>query len=468
MQGSMAAGAAMLLPTARVLGANSDIRVAVIGTGWMGGLHCKQLKHISGVRTVALSDADLQRMDEDAQVFDQEPHKHQDFRRVLDDKNIDAVIIATPNHWHCSMAIMACQAGKHVYVQKPVSHCIWEGRKMVEAARKYDRLVQAGTQHRSDPAVAEAAADIQSGMYGKVLWVHTMMLSTRFPIGKVNTPLTVPPHIDYNLWCGPAPKTSVMRKQFHYDWHWQWNWGDGEMGNWGPHYVDDLRHLLGWNDLPQTVIAAGGRFVWDDNGQTPNMHFALFNHDGLNVVVDMRNLPAKTGTKSPSRYLKTNQGNVVVCESGTVRIARGGGWSYDTNDKRVKQYKGDGGGGHLRNFFDALRSGSRSKLNAEIEIGHLSTAMCHMANIAYRMGKQTSVEQVEQSMSEHQDAVETLKATVNQIDANHGDLTEHPLVLGPRLHFDNATETFTGPHGPEANRFLSYEMRKPFAVPEVV
>jgi hypothetical protein len=248
--------------------------------------------------------------------------RHQDFRRILDDKNIDVVVIATPNHWHAPMTIMACKAGKHVYVEKPVSHGIWEGRQMVKAARDHDRIVQAGTQHRSDPALRELAADLRSGRYGKVLWIHCSRLVAREPIGKVAEPVPVPNHIDYNLWAGPAPMTPVMRMNFHYDWHWQWNWGDGEMGNWGIHYVDDVLNFLELDTVPTRVIAAGNRFAWNDDGQTPNMHMALFDLKGIPLVVDIRNLPdlqrpegQRAGGDGGAVYLRMRHGNYIMCEA---------------------------------------------------------------------------------------------------------------------------------------------------------
>ena len=466
IRGGLAAGATCMLPKSHVLGANDDIRVAILGCGVMGGGHINKFDAMSGVRVVAVSDPDLTRMD--SKTLSHSHEKHQDFRRVLDDKGVDAVVIATPNHWHSPMAIMACQAGKHAYVQKPVSHGIWEGRKMVEAARRYDRMVQAGTQLRSDPGVAEAAEDIQAGKYGKVLWVHCLVLNIREPIGKVSEPQSIPTHIDYDLWCGPAPKTPVMRQSFHYDWHWQWNWGDGEMGNWGPHYIDNFRQILGWDDVPDSVIAVGGRVVWDDNGETPNMHVALFQHDGLNVVVDIRNLPRQAGTTQAAAYQGLEHGNVFMCEEGVVKFNLFGGWAYDPDGAPIKQYHSNAGNGHEANFIQALRSGQPSDLNAEIEIGHLSTAMCHMANISCRVGQLATANQIEHSMQDHEDAQETIRALVGQIDANDGDLAETPLVLGPRLAFDRVAEKFSGPHAAEANRLLRHPMRKSFAVPDVV
>ena len=474
----------------QVRGANDDIRIGVAGIRSQGRSHIYRFHKLSGVRVVALCDPDKKILAERIQEFtgprkDDDsnplpPHAskvegYTDVREMLDNKDIDAIVIATPNHWHSLMTIWACQAGKHVYVEKPVSHSIWEGRKMVQAARKYKRIVQAGTQQRSCPAVKEAAADIQAGKYGKVLWVHCSKLGARDTIGMVTEPQPVPDHIDYNLWAGPAPMSPVMRKSFHYDWHWQWNWGDGEMGNWGIHYVDDLCYLLGWKSIPTSVIAAGNRFAWNDNGQTPNMQFALFDYDGLKVVVDIRNLPdpkrpegKQAGGDSGAVYLKSRGGNHIQCENAFIRLSRGGGYAYDLAGERIKQYEGDGGQDHARNFIDCVRSGQAQDLNAEVETVHLSTAMCHQANISWRVGSPATAEQVRENMKGHKDALNTLTDILEQLEGNSVDLNKTPMILGPQLGFDRKTERFTGPHAQAANKLLKHSCRRPFVVPDKV
>ena len=459
-----------------VLGANNDIRVAVVGVGGRGGGLIYDFHKIEGVNVVAICDADKQRVDKNLEKLKKEDPNagdvqgYVDFRKILDRKDVDVIAIASPNHWHSLMTVMACQAGKHVYSEKPVSHAIWEGRKMVEAARKYDRIVQTGTQQRSCPAVQEAARDIQSGKYGKVLWVHCSRLNSRQPIGKVTEPQPVPETVDYNLWAGPAPMTPVMRKSFHYDWHWQWNWGNGEMANWGVHYVDDLRHILGWNDVPTKVISAGNRFAWDDNGQTPNMLFALFDYDGTKAVVEIRNLPdpKRKGGKTGAVYLERRDGNYIQCENATVRISRGGGWSYDNKGNKIHQYKGDGGAGHVQNFIDALRSGRKEDLNAEIEVGHLSTTMCHQANVSFLAGAEASVDEARENFKAHEDAVNTLTDVVEQLEGNSVDLTKEKLILGPQLTYDRKQERFVGENADKANKYVKCSYREPFVVPETV
>lgn len=469
VKGSMVVGAGALMPMPSCLGANEQVNLAVIGTGGMGGGHLKSLPRLDGVKVIAVSDPDLHRMDEKTQHLAQPVAKHQDFRRVLDDKDVDAVIIATPNHWHALVAIMACQAGKHVYVQKPVSHSIWEGRQMVNAARRHKRIVQAGTQHRSCPAVIEAARDIQSGMYGQVQWVHCSKLGSREPIGKSSAPLKVPAHIDYNLWAGPAPATPVMRQQFHYDWHWQWNYGDGELGNWGVHYIDDVRHLLGWRDVPETVQALGNRFRWDDDGQTPNVIMALFEHQKVKVVLDVRNLQdlSRRGGKKGAVYLGMRGGNHIQMEKGYIRISRGGGKAYDPDGKQTKQYVGDGGRAHEQNFIDAIRSGKASDLNCEIGEGHLSTVMCHQANVAFKLGHAVTQETAQADLRRHNDALNTFEDMGAQISGMGVDLKRNHFVMGPKITYDNATEHFTGKYGKEANALIKLTGRRGFEIPAV-
>ena len=464
-----------LMPSA--LGANNEVRIAVAGINSRGNGHVNHFQGLPGVSVVALIEPDeqilAQRLAEFKKknnVADNAIKGYADVRDALDRKDIDALVIATPNHWHSLMTIWACQAGKDVYVEKPVSHSIWEGRKMVDAARKYNRIVQAGTQHRSCPAVQEAAQDIQAGKYGAVQWVHCSKLGSRATIGKVTTPQPVPSHIDYNLWAGPAPMTPVMRKSFHYDWHWQWSWGDGEMANWGVHYLDDLRHLLGWDDVPDKVVAAGNRFAWDDNGETPNMHFALMHYDGLPVVIDIRNLPHpwQRGGKGGALYLKSRGGNHIQCEDGYIRLSRGGGGAYDKSDKRIKQYKGDAGASHAQNFIDCMRNRRREDLAAEIEVGHLSTVVCHQANLAWRAGGQASVDEVHSSMRAHEDALYTLTDMLEQLAANEVDLKKEHFVLGPQLTYDRKNERFVGSGAEKANQYVKCSYREPFVIRDEV
>lgn len=449
-----------LLPDT-ILGANERVNIGMIGVGSKGGGHLKAFNR-SGSRVVAVSDPDTDRMNKGGNVA-----KHRDFRKLLEMKDVDAVVISTPNHWHCLAAIWSLQAGKHAYVEKPVSHNIYEGRKMVEAARKYSLVCQTGTQQRSCPATRGAARDIREGKYGKVLWAHTSKLGSRKPIGKLSSPVKPPAGLDYNLWAGPAPMSPIIRKNFHYDWHWQWNWGDGELGNWGVHYVDDLRHILGWDDVPENVMAIGNRF-WNDNGETPNMLMAMMEHRGVKVVVDIRNLPGIRGGSGGAIYLGSRGGNYIMCEKGYIKISRGGGKGYDLDGKMITQYRGDAGAAHIPNFINAVKANDSSKLNAEIEVGHQSTMMCHLGNISWRVGQEASVDELKSAVKGSEDAVNTLNSMLTQLSHNKVDLEKTPFIAGPKLSFDNRKEIFTGKHSKEANRYIRMESRKEFEVPDKV
>src|SRR5262249_21471395 len=264
---SMTAGLALGMPRI-VIGAdrssrsttpNDAIRVAVIGLGsttTVGGVGGRghqlipRVREVPGVRIVALCDVDQAHLDREAQVFKdrgEEIATYRDLRRVFDDKTIDAVVIALPNHWHALATVWACQAGKDVYIEKPFSHDLWEGKQMVAAARKYGRMVQIGTQSRSSTLLREAFAYLRSGQIGAIRYVHALVYNPRNGIGTVNTPTLVPATVDYDLWCGPTPKTPLMRKQLHYEWHWFWAAGNGEMGNNGVHVIDISRWALGQN-----------------------------------------------------------------------------------------------------------------------------------------------------------------------------------------------------------------------------
>ena len=448
----------------KIFSANEVVNVAVIGCGGKGGGHIKGFTRLKGARVIAVSDPDRDRMRKGAKRLRDKVATHQDFRKILDMKDVDAVVIATPNHWHAPMAILASQAGKDVYVEKPVAHGIWESRQMVKAARKYNRIVQAGTQQRSDPYYQKLKDDLKSGMFGKIKMIRCLKYKTRASIGKATRPLQIPDSVDYNLMCGPAPMTPVMRKRLHYDWHWQWSWGDGEMGNWGPHVIDDLRNLLDWDDVPDRVVAAGGRFVWNDDGETPNMHIALFERKGFRVVVDIRYLPKNKSGKGSAKYMGTNGHNVIVCEGATIRSSRGGATVTDNKGNIIRKWKRTEGDGHLQNFIDAVKSGKRSDLNCEIEVGHQSTMMCLLANIAFRVGKRASIDQIKAAMNDHPDALDSIKSIFAQLEANEGDLGK--MMLGPQLTFDPKAERFVGADAPGANDFLRYEMRKEFAIPE--
>ena len=469
LKGSLAGGAAAALaPYSRVLGANDDVRVAVVGFRGQGSNHIKWFGRIPGVRIAALCDVDQNFIDREVEKLKESNKKvdtYVDVRNLLEDKNIDAIITATPNHWHSLITVWGCQAGKDVYVEKPVSHNIREGRKMVAAARKYGRIVQAGTQRRSDPGLAEAFEFIRRGNLGKILRARCYYFSPRGPIGKVNGPQQIPEGVDYNLWTGPATLEPLMRKNLHYDWHWQWPYGDGDLGNNGIHFLDVCRWALGYDSLAPRAISFGGEFLWDDDRQTPNTQVAYYDYEPAPIIFEMRNLPHKKGDSAMDlTYRRTRAYMAIECEDGYFA----GGWAYDNNDKKIRQFKVTGGGSHHENFIKAVRSRKVSDLNADILDGHLSTALCHMGNISYRLGRTASPEEITQSISSKKDLLDAFERCREHLTLNEVDLEKTPMAIGPWLTMDSGKERFTGELSNQANMYLSRNYRAPFTVPAEV
>ncbi len=458
-------------PGSRVLGANDDIRVAVVGFRSKGAQHIEVFREIPGVRVVALCDVDEDILNREVQKLkdlDQKVEAYRDVRKLLENKNIDAVVVATPNHWHSLIGIWACEAGKDVYVEKPVSHNIWEGRKLVEAARKYNRIVQAGTQNRSDVGFRAAVEYLQQGKLGRILWAHGIWYKQRNSIGKLPGPRHIPPQVDYDLWTGPAPLQPLRRQRLHYDWHWFWQTGNGDMGNLGVHQIDDCRFAMGLTGPPERVMSFGGRFGYDDDGETPNTQLAFYDYKPAPIIIEIRTLPMKKGIRAMDNLRGVRSGNIIQCENGYFAGGRGGGWAYDNNGKRIKQFPGDGGGTHQANFIDAVRNRNPKLLRADILQGFYSTMLCHMANISYRIGQQSPPQEIRKSIQSFQEAVLTLEKLEKHLAANEVNLEQTPFVQGPWLNFDAQKERFVGEWSYEANMFLSRIYRKPFVVPEKV
>jgi len=475
IKGSMAAGAALALPFSRALGANNDIRVAVVGFRGQGSGHIKRFLEIPGVRVVALCDVDKDILDREVKKFtdrNETVKAYTDVRKLLDDKQIDAISTATPNHWHALVTIWACQAGKDVYVEKPVSHNVWEGRKIVEAARKYNRIVQAGTQKRSDEGLKEFFEYIHQGNLGKIVVARGFCYKRRKSIGKVPGPQPVPQSLDYNLWTGPAPLNPLMRQRLHYDWHWVWPTGNGDLGNQGIHEVDLCRWATGQNQLPPAVMSIGGRFGYDDDAETANTQIAILDYEPAPIIFEVRGLPRRKDASAMDNYKGVRIGVVIECENGYFAGGGGGGWVYDNDGNKIKQFKGSGGKEHYANFIQAVRSRKVSDLNADILEGHLSSALCHMANISYRLGQKSSPDQIKQAFKDEPKAQHPFERFQDHLFSNWLDLSKEQAVLGPWLKMDPKTERFVGSGEYSiarwANDLLTRNYREPFVVPEKV
>ncbi len=477
MKGTMAAGAAMamLSPTSRVRGANDRLRIAVVGTGGQGGGHIRYFnKEEQGVHVVAICDADRHQAETKAVAFEKKNGRklkiYIDARELLEDKSIDAITSATPNHWHSLITIWACQAGKDVYIEKPVSHNIWEGRKMVEAARKYNRIVQTGTQRRSAESYIKAYDFIKAGNLGAVKWARGFCYKPRFRgngiVNGTNGPVPVPETVDYNLWCGPAEMEPLRREQLHYKWHWVWNTGCGDLGNQGIHEMDLSRWALGDPKLAPRVCSIGGRFAVNDAGETANTQIVFLDYKPAPLIFEVQGLPRKKGDTAMDNYRGTRIGVVVQCEDGYFAAGEGGGWAYDNNGKRIKQFTGSGGT-HHQNFIDAVRSHKVSELNADIEKGHYSSALCHMGNVSYRLGKKMSVSEIRNSI-DNDDIGDSFERMVEHLKANEVDLEKEPITMGPMLTMNPRTERFVGEYSDMANMYVKRNYREPFVVPDKV
>ncbi|MBM3858172.1 MAG: Gfo/Idh/MocA family oxidoreductase [Verrucomicrobia bacterium] len=482
---SLAAAVACRLPAwAAGAGGGSEVRLAVVGLGGIDvpgsvGGRGRQLingfREVPSAKIVALCDVDQAVLDHGVKLFQDRGETvaaHKDFRRVLDDKNIDAVVLATPNHWHALQTIWACEAGKDVYVEKPFSHNIWEGRQMVAAARKHKRVVQMGTQRRASAVLPQAFEYLRSGQLGAIRCAHALVYRARTGIGKVSAPTPVPATVDYDLWCGPAPKTPLMRGQLHYDWHWVWPTGNGDMGNNGVHVIDICRWALGQNQPPPRAISIGGRFLYRDDAETPNAQIAFFDYQPVPILCEIRNVQADE-TKSLGAFHNTNRGIVIVCEGGHFDGDYTGGAVFDKQGRKLKEFK-DGLNArqvqrlHLANFIEAVRSRKTGALYAEAEVGHVSTVCSHMANISHRIGAPSSPGAIKERIRSAPLLSDAFDRCCEYLRENGIDLGATPAVLGPWVTLDPKREQFVGEFADDANRHCRRKDRAPFVVPKIV
>jgi predicted dehydrogenase len=411
---------------------SDDLNIAVIGIRSRGMSHARAFAQLDGVRVKTLVDPDSrlfgERVAQIESIQGTAPDTERDLRRVLDDPEIHAISIATPDHWHALATIWGCEAGKHVYVEKPCCHSIHEGRLMVDAARRWNRVVAVGFQSRSSPSIRAAMNFLRQGGIGEVYQARGLCFKPRGSIG-VKPDGATPQGVDYNLWLGPAPERAFNPNHFHYEWHWLWEYGCGDIGNQGPHQFDIARWGLNTSEHPVRVHSTGNYFKWQSDQETPNTQIATYDYaDGRQLVFEVRGLYANAEDGIRIGNLFYGEDGWMHLDGGTWRTYFGrknepGPSSDDpeTVEKYAEPTPRPGDGNHFYNFVEAVRAGDGSLLNSEIESGYTSCVLPHMANISYR--------------------------------------------TGTSLTFDGATERFEGLGAEPANTLLKRTYREPFGLP---
>ena len=468
---------------------NDKLGVCIAGVNSRGNEHIRGFNKDPRTEIRAIVDIDgsigQQRAAAIKDMQGKAPEVFTDIREALKMDGIDILTCATPNHWHALMGVWAMQSGKDVYIEKPISHNIHEGRALVEAAKKYGRMFQTGTQSRSSAACQDMVKFIAEGGIGEVKFARGLCYKRRKSIGALGD-YPIPEKADFDLWSGPATFTDpkLTRKRFHYDWHWQRHYGNGDLGNQGPHQTDIARWGLGLDRHPDSVLSYGGRLGYqaeqkDDNyvdaGDTANTEVSIYDYGDKCIVFETRGLDvSESAGKEVDAMFGTKRGNKIgVIFYGTegyvAQISYHHCRVFDKGMKLTKEFKSkDVGDAHFANFIDACVSRDYSKLNADAMTGHLSAGVSHLGNISYYLGEKNvaSVAQLKDAVSgikSLDDNAVTLQRTISHLESNKVDLTKTPIALGPHLKFDAQAERFT--NNDEANEMLTREYRTGFEVP---
>jgi predicted dehydrogenase len=411
-------GVTFLTQRERIFGANDRVRVAVCGLHGRGKDHLEGFSRLSNVEIAALCDVDesvLAKRLAGLSARQAKPQTFVDVRKLLEDKSIDAISIATPNHWHSLMAIWACQAGKDVYVEKPCSHNFWEGRQLVQAAQKYNRMVQHGTQARSSPALIEGMRKLQEGLIGEIYLARGLCFKWRDTIGrKPQEP--VPAGVHYDLWTGPAPLRPFTQNRFHYNWHWIWDTGNGDFGNQGVHQMDLARWGMGLK-FPNRISAFGGHFMFEDDQETPNTLSCAFQFDqpdGKRRMIEFEVRHWITNHEAGIGQGRSSDGNTVgnifYGSKGYLATGDEDGNSYKTWLGKEQQAgpQAHAVGDHYGNFVECVRSRKKENLNAPIEQGHISCGLIHLANASYRLNRSIRFDPVTEKVIDDDEATRLL------------------------------------------------------------
>ena len=406
LQAGLSLGAAAVVPRS-VFGANERVTLGIMGVNGRGRSLAQGFASLPDAQIKYVCDVDSRVrpkiVDLIASKQGKTPESISDFRRILDDKEVDGLIVSVPDHWHAMATIHGCQAGKDVYVEKPCSHNVVEGRRMIEAARHYNRVVQVGTQRRSSPFFQDVIAYLQSGKLGKVHMAKAINSQKRKDIGHPADE-SVPPGVDYDLWLGPAPQHAFNPNRFHYNWHWFWDYGTGDLGNDGVHHVDVARWGLGMT-VPDVISSGGGKLSFHDDQQTPDTQIATYRSGDTLLVYEMR-------LWSPYGEHGFDNGNVFYGDKGYMVLGDDGYKVYGKGDKLVdsaQKPKGRGETEHQSNFVACIKS--RARPNCDIEEGHRSALLCHLGNIAQRVGRTIQFDVQAESIPGDAEAAQLLTRT---------------------------------------------------------
>jgi predicted dehydrogenase len=412
VQGAAAAGTLALARSARAAAGERPV-VALIGPGGMGSHHLDLLARNKSVDLAWVCDVDELRLAKAAATAEKlsgrAPKTTKDMRHVFDDQSVDAVWIATPDHWHGPATILACDAGKHVYVEKPCSHNIREGRLMIEAARTNRRVVQVGTQTRSTAKVREAIDKLKTGVIGDVLVAKAWNSQRRSSIGR-QKPSDPPSTLDYDLWIGPAPMVPYQANLLPGIWRWWYNFGAGDMGNDGVHDIDVACWGLGVTGHPASVVALGNKYFFDDDQQFPDTQYCVFEYPGDGKPLSRRQLVFEQRIWSPYVQEGWENGNAFYGTQGLMILGKKGGYQiFGARNKLIEEGTFDGPdlAAHHANFLDCIRTGA--KPNADIEINHLAATLCHLGNIAARVGAALRFDPVAERITNHDDAASLVR-----------------------------------------------------------
>ncbi len=469
LAGGAARADAPVAASGRTAGPNDRLRVAVIGVNGQGANHVGEWLANPDSELVAICDCDpgafVRLCESRFKNTRQVPEFTTDIRRLLDRRDIDVVSIATPNHWHALMAIWAMQSGKDVYVEKPCSYTVEEGRVMTQWARKLGRLCQMGVQSRSMTGMRQAVDFVKSGKVGPVKLAHALCYKRRKSIGHVDTPAPIPPGMNFDLWAGPAPLEVPIRERLHYDWHWNHVTGNGDLGNQNPHELDKARWGLGKQELPKRVVSLGGRLGYVDNGDVANSQITIYQWDDALLVSDVRGLEIKTPVTFGLKAGPLGVGNIWWGTTGyVVGLGYTAGVAFDYDGKELGKWSGGDYQAHFANFVAAVRSRRHQDLHLDIEDGHLSSAMAHLGNVSWALGEAAEPAVRPKLGADDKRVGETLESFAAHLRENAVDYKQTPLKLGRELVIDPKTEFATDA---EANRLFTRDYRKGYELPRV-